>query len=67
MSLIEEITVENLDHLGIVGGLIDEIGQGFRPNFFDKILSKVRSLVLTRSEQPLRILIFLNRGELSRI
>ena len=26
MSLIEEITVENLDHLGIVAGLIDEIG-----------------------------------------
>ena len=26
MSLIEEITVENLDDLGIVGGLIDEIG-----------------------------------------
>ena len=25
MSLIEEITVENLDHLGIVAGLIDEI------------------------------------------
>ena len=26
MSLTEEITVENLDHLGIVAGLIDEIG-----------------------------------------
>ena len=26
MSLIESITVENLDHLGIVAGLIDEIG-----------------------------------------
>jgi hypothetical protein len=26
MSLIEEIKVENLDHLGIVAGLIDEIG-----------------------------------------
>jgi hypothetical protein len=26
MSLIEEITVENLDDLGIVSGLIDEIG-----------------------------------------
>ena len=26
MSLIESITVENLDHLGIVVGLIDEIG-----------------------------------------
>lgn len=26
MSLIEEITVENLDHLGIVAGLIDDIG-----------------------------------------
>ena len=26
MSLIEEITVENLDHLGIVAGLIDEVG-----------------------------------------
>ena len=26
MSLIEEITVKNLDHLGIVAGLIDEIG-----------------------------------------
>ena len=26
MSLIEEITFENLDHLGIVAGLIDEIG-----------------------------------------
>ena len=25
MSLIEEITVENLDHLGIVAGLTDEI------------------------------------------
>ena len=25
MSLTEEITVENLDHLGIVAGLIDEI------------------------------------------
>ena len=28
MSLTEEITVENLDHLGIVAGLIDEIGSG---------------------------------------
>ena len=26
MSLIEEITVENLDHLEIIAGLIDEIG-----------------------------------------
>ena len=26
MSLIEEITVENIDHLGIVAGLIDDIG-----------------------------------------
>ena len=26
MSLIEEIIIENLDHLGIVAGLIDEIG-----------------------------------------
>ena len=26
MSLTEEITVENLDHLGIVAGLTDEIG-----------------------------------------
>ena len=26
MSLIESITVENLDHLEIVAGLIDEIG-----------------------------------------
>ena len=26
MSLIESITVKNLDHLGIVAGLIDEIG-----------------------------------------
>ncbi|MDE5121746.1 MAG: DUF4277 domain-containing protein, partial [Trichodesmium sp. St19_bin1] len=26
MSFIEEITVKNLDHLGIVTGLIDEIG-----------------------------------------
>ena len=26
MSLIESITVENLDRLGIVAGLIDEIG-----------------------------------------
>ncbi|MDE5113562.1 MAG: DUF4277 domain-containing protein [Trichodesmium sp. St15_bin1_1] len=26
MSLIEEITVENIDHLGIFVGLIDEIG-----------------------------------------
>ena len=26
MSLIESITVENLDYLGIVAGLIDEIG-----------------------------------------
>lgn len=26
MSLMEEITVKNLDHLGIVAGLIDEIG-----------------------------------------
>jgi hypothetical protein len=26
ISLIESITVENLDHLGIVAGLIDEIG-----------------------------------------
>ena len=26
MSLIKEITVENLNHLGIVAGLIDEIG-----------------------------------------
>ena len=26
MSLIEEITVEDLDHLGIVARLIDEIG-----------------------------------------
>ena len=26
MSLIESIIVENLDHLGIVAGLIDEIG-----------------------------------------
>jgi hypothetical protein len=26
MSLIESITVKNLDHLGIVTGLIDEIG-----------------------------------------
>ncbi|MDE5085800.1 MAG: DUF4277 domain-containing protein, partial [Trichodesmium sp. St16_bin2-tuft] len=26
MSFIEEITVKNLDHLGIVAGLIDEIG-----------------------------------------
>lgn len=26
MSLIEEITVKNIDHLGIVAGLIDEIG-----------------------------------------
>ena len=26
MSLIESITVENLDHLGIVAGLIDKIG-----------------------------------------
>ena len=26
MCLMEEITVKNLDHLGIVAGLIDEIG-----------------------------------------
>ena len=26
MTLIEEITVENIDHLGRVAGLIDEIG-----------------------------------------
>jgi transposase len=26
MSLIEEITVKNIDHLGIVAGLIDETG-----------------------------------------
>ena len=26
MSLIEEIIIENLDHLGIVAGLIDKIG-----------------------------------------